>query len=215
MISGTTSALAVRSGLEALKKGGSAADAVLATALAQIALAAGCYVSYAGIFFLTYYDAAEDKVYYLNAGFNTPLNELDPLSIPADTPSGRSALVPGFFAGVEAAHERFGVLPLSTLFDPAIYFAEQGFELIEFLGTQIEGRKAVLGRLPATRAIFTNDKTKQLYQAGDWFTQPTLAATLKQVASQGSSYIYQGAWADHFVAAATGSESRSMLTSEP
>ena len=41
LIAGTSCALAVRSGLEALKQGGSAADAALVTAMAQITLSAG------------------------------------------------------------------------------------------------------------------------------------------------------------------------------
>ena len=48
MVSGASNALAVRSGLEALKQGGSAADAVIAHALAQIALTVGAPTSYAG-----------------------------------------------------------------------------------------------------------------------------------------------------------------------
>jgi len=199
MISGTSSALAVRSGLEALKRGGSAVDAVLTTALAQVALVAGSYVSYAGIFFLTYYDAAEDKVYYLNAGFDTPRGELDPLTIPAER-SGRTALVPGFFAGVEAAHQRFGKLPFDALFTPAIYFADRGFALNDLLAGYIDRRRLVLSRLPETRAIFSRADGR-FYGAGDWFRQPALAETLRKVAARGSEYVYRGDWAAHLVAA--------------
>src|SRR4051794_20847861 len=49
MIAGMTNPFAVHAGLETLKRGGSAADAVLTAALAQIALNAGATVSYAGI----------------------------------------------------------------------------------------------------------------------------------------------------------------------
>lgn len=198
MISGTTSALAVRSGFEALKKGGTAADAAMATALAQVALVAGSYVSYAGIMFVTYYDAAEDEVYYMNAGFNAPLYEEDPLSIPSYKPSGRTALVPGFFAGLEAVHKKFGKIPFKTIFEPAIYFAEEGFELNEMMGYYIDYRKDVLSRLPETKAIFTKDDGS-FYTAGDWFRQPVLAETLKKVADQGAEYIYKGEWAQRFV----------------
>ena len=200
MITGTTSVLAIRSGLEALKKGGTAADAVITTALAQIALVAGSYDSYAGIFFLTYYDAEEDEVYYLDAGWNTPLEEDDPLSIPEYFPSGRTALVPGFFAGIEAAHDRFGSLPFCALFEPAVYFAEQGFEITTILSSWITSRQSILSRICEAREIFT-DAAGRFYQAGDWFTQPVLSQTLKRVSIYGKDYIYNGAWADKFVAA--------------
>src|SRR5262245_37487451 len=47
MVAVTMDALAARIGLEALRQGGSAADAALAAALAQITLEAGATVSYA------------------------------------------------------------------------------------------------------------------------------------------------------------------------
>src|SRR5437773_5989771 len=46
MIAGTNHPLAVHAGLEVLRGGGSAADAVVATSLAQIALSAGAAISY-------------------------------------------------------------------------------------------------------------------------------------------------------------------------
>ena len=111
VVSGTSEALAVRAGLEALKQGGSAADAALTTSLAQIALAAGSYVSYAGAMTVVYFEAATGKTYAMNARFNTLLEENDPLSIPVSgIPSGRTALVPGFMAGAQALHDRFGRL---------------------------------------------------------------------------------------------------------
>src|SRR5262245_42141273 len=93
--------MTARSGVEAFGQGGSAADAALATSLAQIVLDAGAVTSYAGVLTMVYYDAASKKVYSLNAGYNTVLEEKDPLSIPGSgKPSGRTALVPGFLAGV-------------------------------------------------------------------------------------------------------------------
>ena len=63
--------MAVHAGLQTLKKGGRAADAALATALAQVVEFGGCYVSYAGILSMIYYEADTRTVHYLNAGFNT------------------------------------------------------------------------------------------------------------------------------------------------
>src|SRR5262245_11960201 len=201
MVAVTTNALAARVGLEALQQGGSAADAALATALAQIALTAGDVISYAGILTMVYYDAGSKTVYSLNAGYNTAREEKDPLSIPGESnSSGRSVLVPGFFAGVQAAHDRFGKLPFASLFDPTIYLAEKGFYLDEQLSWRIDSRKSVLTRLPEARRIFTKENG-ELYKAGDLFKQPQLAETLRKVAAKGAECIYQGEWAKKFVAA--------------
>ena len=184
VVVGTTGPLAVRAGVEALKKGGSAADAALTTALAQVVECGGSYVSHAGILSLVYYEAETGKVHYLNAGFNTPREEKDALSIPGGgKPSGRTALVPGFMAGVQAAHDRFGKLPRQEVFAPAIAIAKQGFKVSPLLARFLQARKAVLSRLPATRRIFTKEGDT-FYAEGEHFLQPELANSLAQVADR-------------------------------
>jgi gamma-glutamyltranspeptidase/glutathione hydrolase len=211
MVAVTSDAFAARIGLEALRQGGAAADAALATALAQVALKGGSTISYAGILMMVYYDAADKKVYSLNAGYNTIQEEKDPLTIPRmGTPSGRSALVPGFFAGVQAAHDRFGKLSFASLFEPTIYLAEKGVIVDPLLGFTIDSQKNVLTRLPETKRVFTKENG-EFYKTGDLFKQPQLAETLRKVASQGADYIYQGEWAKKFVAAAQSGGSKITL----
>jgi len=199
MIVGTSEPLAVHVGFEVLRHGGNAADAALTTALAQVALTAGATVSYAGILNAVYFDAATDQVYTLNAGYNTSGNEKDPLSIPkVGEQGGRSALVPGFMAGVQALHERFGSLPFSALFGPAIWIAEHGVVASPLLGSSIYWQQRYITRLPEGRSIFTK-ADGHLYQPGELFRQPALAATLQKIAAQGSAYMYTGEWAHHFI----------------
>lgn len=207
----TSDAFAARVGLEALRQGGSAADAALSAAFAQVALKGGATISYAGILMMVYYDAASKKVYSLNAGYNTVQGEKDPLTIPRmGEPSGRSALVPGFFAGAQAAHDRFGKLRFASLFEPAIYLAEKGFVVDRTLGYYIASQKGVLTRLPETKRVFTKEGG-EFYKTGDLFKQPQLAETLRKVAAQGSDYIYKGEWAKKFVAAAQSEGSKITL----
>ena len=199
MIVGTTGSLACRAGLEALKQGGSAADAAITTAMTQICLAAGSWVSYAGIMTMVYYDAESDKVHYMFAGYNTVQGETDPQSIPKmGKASGRTALVPGFLAGVQAAHDKFGKVPYAQLFEPAIYFAENGIEVDSMHAGMMGYRKKVLSRLPETKKIFTNEEG-EFYKKGDILKQWELAETLSKVAAQGTDYIYRGKWAQKFV----------------
>lgn len=199
MIAGTTNPFAIHAGFEVLKHGGSAVDAAIATSLAQIALNAGGEVSYAGIINATYYEAASGRVYTLNARYNTVQNEKDPLTIPErGQHSGRTALVPGFFAGVQALHDRFGKLPFADLFGPAIWVAEHGVSLSPAVGAWLRTQGNFVTRLPEGKRIFTKENG-EVYKAGDLFRQPELAATLKKVASEGSAYIYKGEWARHFV----------------
>jgi gamma-glutamyltranspeptidase len=94
-------------------------------------------------------------------------------------------MVPGFLAGVSALHDRFGSLPRTAVFEPALYFAREGFELNYVLGYGIDMRKSVLDRLPETRAILTSDDG-DWYRTGDWFRQPVLEKTLQELATAGS-----------------------------
>jgi len=216
MVTGTTGAAAIEGGVEVLKQGGSAADAAMATAMTQICMATGSWVSYAGIMTVVYFDAASGKTFNLNAAYNTVKGETDPKTIPGvdiaklmssglkntgptATPSGRTALVPGFMAGVEAAHQKFGKLPIDKVFAPAIRCAEEGMPYDAALAGRIAYRKDVLDRLPETRAVFRKPDGSE-FQIGDTYRQPALAATLRTAAKEGiSEYLYRGAWARKLV----------------
>ena len=209
MVTGTTGAAAIEGGVEILKAGGSAADAAMSTALTQICMAAGSWVSYAGLMTMVYYDAEADEVQNMNAAYNTVKNETDPESIPGidfsqgfagfeAEPDGRTVLVPGFMKGVEAANERFGKLPFADLFTSAITCAEEGFTYQEGNAGQYAFREKVLSRLPETKAVFTKADGSP-YQEGDLFKQPALAETLRKIAEQGTDYMYKGPWAEKLV----------------
>ena len=196
MIAATTGGKALEAGIAVLKEGGTAIDAAITTALCEVVHAGGSYVSFAGPMMLVYYDATTGKVHYLDAEYATPLQENDPKSIPGK--GGRTALVPGFMAGIQAAHDRFGKLPFKRLFNPAIAMADSGEIVDVVMEWWIDTKKGVLSRYPETKKIFTRPDGKFLAK-GDLFRQPELAETLKKVAAQGAAYIYEGDWARNFV----------------
>ena len=198
-ITATMSAPAVYAGLQALQQGGTAADAVLTSALTEIALVGGFFTSYSGLLGLVYYEAETDRVYSLDAGFNSVLAEAEPMSIPRER-NGRNVLVPGFMAGVEAAHKRFGELPWRTIFEPAIYYADTGFRLPQWFAQGLRTEGPLLTRLPESRSVFTRSDG-EVYEEGDLFRQPQLARTLRAVVDEGAEYMYSGAWAEKFIEA--------------
>ena len=213
LVSATVSPIAVYAGLQALKQGGTAADAAATVALTQITTQLGSVVSYAGVFTLLYYEAGTHKVYSMDAGYNSYLNETDSLTIPTGdlgalpfgSPSknegakGRETLVPGFMAGLEAMHGRFGRLPFKELFAPAIWYDEHGIILSPNLAGFFQFRKTALARTPEGRR-FLAQSGGEIPQAGERFVQRELAETLKLVARDGAQAMYTGAWAKEFVA---------------
>jgi len=210
MICGTSESKAIYAGLDVLKQGGSAVDAALTTALAQIVLDGGAPISFAGIMDMVYYEASTGKVYSMGASYNTLQEEKDPLSIPKTSssideiksptpiPKGRTVLVPGFMAGVEAAHKRFGKIHFESIFQPAIDLAETGVPWSSALDNWFNMRRNILSRLKETKAIFIKENG-DFYKFGDLFKQPELAKTLKRVSKDGASYMYTGEWAKKFV----------------
>lgn len=240
MVSATVSPIAVYAAIQALKLGGNAADAAATSALTQVTTQLGSVVSYAGIFAMLYYDAKTRKVHSMDAAYNSYLQETDPKSIPvcgsglslgqqllrrfarkpvAGGASGRQTLVPGFMAGVEAMHGRFGCLPFRDLFEPAVWYAEHGVRIShllqycllfrsKFLSRTPEGqrflRQVVKEKLKADRGVWQLAMGFLLQmmgkpKAGDLFVQPDLAKTLKAVSEQGSRYMYTGQWGEDFV----------------
>ncbi|WP_191089901.1 gamma-glutamyltransferase [Nesterenkonia ebinurensis] len=223
-MSATASAISVAAGIETLKRGGSAADAAVTIAMTGTTTQLGSVVSFAGIMSLIYYDARTGKIHSLDGGYNTYRNETDPESIPkADlgalgtayrtgtagggnfspppaeqTDLGRETLVPGYMAGFEVMHQRFGRLPWRELFAPAIWYAERGVTLCAKLAGFFEWRKEFLERTPEGRA-FLHPCGNPIPRAGDRFHQPELAKTLRAVAEQGASHMYTGGWAQEFL----------------
>jgi len=210
LVTATISPIAVEAGIEALRKGGTAADAAATVALTQVTTALGSYVSAAGILQLVYYDAGSGKVAFLNAGWNSWLGETDPGSIPRNAPGfqtdpsathdaeGRKTLVPGFMAGIEAMQKRFGRLPFADVFQPAIWYAENGVTVTPVHAVYFHLREKVLSRTEEGRQ-FLHQAGDPLPHAGDRFIQPEFAKTLRGVARDGAAYMYTGPWGQQYV----------------
>jgi gamma-glutamyltranspeptidase/glutathione hydrolase len=213
LVSATVSPVAVEAGQRALEAGGTAADAAVTVALTQIATQLGSVVSYAGIATALYYDASSGRVLAMDAGYTSYADETDPLSIPpadlgalrpAETSittdaHGRKTLVPGFMAGMEALHRRYGRLPFGELFAPAIACAEDGVVVSPILAGFFAMRAESLARTAEGRA-FLGQSGRSVPQPGDRFRQPALASLLRAVAAHGAREMYTGAWAREFVA---------------
>lgn len=99
--------------------------------------------------------------------------------------------VPGTVAGLALALEKYGTLSLAEALAPAIRLAEEGFVVPSRF---VEGIKATRERLEqwdASREKFFKDDGS-LYEVGDIYRQPDLAATLKRIAEQGPREFYEG-----------------------
>ncbi|MBV8805280.1 MAG: gamma-glutamyltransferase, partial [Sinobacteraceae bacterium] len=196
LVAGTLSPIAVHAGVEALRRGGTAADAAATVAFTQIATDLGSVVSYAGVTNLLYYEAKSHKVYALDAGWGSYAHETNAGSIPTtdvsiitgQTPTtgasgggalGRQTLVGGFMAGIEALHHRFGRLKFADLFQPAIWYAENGVPISPVTEAWFRSRQTQLWRTPAGHR-FASMPDGSLPKVGDLFRQPIWRERSKQ-----------------------------------
>src|SRR5260370_36590254 len=102
--------------------------------------------------------------------------------------------VPGTVAGMALALEKFGTLPWKDVVDPARRLAANGFPVSYDMARTVRGLKTRATDYPETARVFLNDG--KLYQEGETFRQPDLAATLARIAEKGPREFYEGRTAE-------------------
>ena len=182
-------------GRDALRAGGSAMDAAVATAFAlAVTLPAAGNIGGGG--FLVHraadgsaaaYDfretapAAASPDMFLSEGAYDAVRHHD---------SHVAVGVPGSVAGLYRAWSDQGRLPWRRLVDPAVALARDGFVLTHARAASLAAVLPRMVRYPASVAVFSNDGAP--YAAGDRFRQPDLAATLERIAADGPAGFYRG-----------------------
>jgi gamma-glutamyltranspeptidase / glutathione hydrolase len=96
--------------------------------------------------------------------------------------------IPGFVAGMQYAHDKYGSLPMQELLQPAITYAQEGFVVDQSLSTRLEAAKP---RMNSSKLQSYYKEGKAL-EAGDTLVQPQLAATLMKVQEEGIDGFYKG-----------------------
>lgn len=200
-----------KAGKVVLESGGNAVDAAIATALAAC-VAEPVLTSLAAGGFMLIHDAESSKQTLLDFFVAMPGEKLNPKQqlaglVPTPVDFGEtvqmfhgghaSVGVPGFVAGLFAAHERFGQLPMTELVAPAKALARQGVkqnEQQEFLLKILSG---ILELSPDSRKLFFTNG--QPLKRGSVFKHPDIVATLDELARRGAASFYRGELAKQIV----------------
>src|SRR5439155_20549420 len=93
-------------------------------------------------------------------------------------------------AGLQLAHERYGLLPWRRLVRPAADLARRGFPVSSALAREIRKESAALSRFPSSASIFFPGGRPPA--PGYRLRQPDLARTLRRIAEQGAAGFYEG-----------------------
>lgn len=186
--------LASNAGLQMLKQGGNAIDAVIATQLALAVVYPGAGNIGGGGFMvahlkngkniaLDYRETAPAKAFkdmYLDSAGNA----VAALSQDGHLASGVPGTVAGLFASMKYAKLNF-----KTLIAPAILLAQKGFAITESQAQSFNDIKEEFVRINKNPVAFV--KTG-LWKAGDILVQPELANTLKRIRDFGAKGFYEG-----------------------
>lgn len=194
--------IAADAGVEIMRQGGNAVDAAVAVGFALAVtypeagnLGGGGYMvirmADGRVGALDYREVAPlaaTRDMYLDAN-----GKLTDRSVVGHLASG----VPGAVAGMAAALERYGTMPLAQVMAPAIRLAEQGFVVDSALHRSVRGKRELIGQF-AGAAVFLPDG--EPLAVGARLVQPALARTLRVIAEQGPRAFYTG-WPADSVAA--------------
>ena len=204
--------LASQAGVEMLQRGGNAIDAAVATAFAVCVLSpSSCGIGGGGLMLI--YLARSRRTVALDYRETAPAQATRDMfvragqAVPELSRSGGLAVAtPGEVAGLAAALQRYGTLPLRTVVAPAIHFARDGFSVSPHLAQEIAATREALARQPLLARNFLRADGAPL-SVGDTVRQPELAQTLDTIAAIGAQTFYHGAIAEQIassVAAAGG-----------
>jgi gamma-glutamyltranspeptidase / glutathione hydrolase len=187
----TSQTLASQAGAQVLARGGSAVDAAIAAdAVLGVVEPMSCGIG--GDLFGIYQDAKTGQLTGINssgyAARAITIETLKAMGLDNMPQKGiQTVTVPGCVEGWSKLHQRFGKLPWSELFQPAIYYAEHGFPVTEIIH---EAWKLFAERLSENKAVYLPHG--EAPQVGEVFRNPQLGAALRLIANEGPPAFYQG-----------------------
>ena len=185
---------ASQAGARILEQGGSAIDAGIA-ANAVLGVAEPMTNGMGGDLFAIYWEAKTGKLYGLNASGWAPkgltIDHLEAKGMHTMPQKGiDSVTVPGAVDGWTKLHDRFGKLPWSELFQPAIFYATHGYPVPEMIHAYWEGAAPGLMQYPESRRVFLpGDKAPAI---GQIFRNPDVAGALTIIARARRDGFLQG-----------------------
>ncbi|MDN5926105.1 MAG: gamma-glutamyltransferase [Hyphomicrobiales bacterium] len=200
--------LAAQAGLDVLREGGNAADALVAVQ-AVLGLVEPQSSGLGGGAFLVWYDAKAKKLTTFDGRETAPADVTPSLFLNAEgkplpffeaVVGGRSVGTPGTVRLLEAVHRKYGAKDWSGLFDSAIDLADRGFAVSPRLHNEIAEDMGRLDKQPAARAYFYDQEGKPV-AIGATLKNPAYAETLRIIASTGADAFYTGRIAEDIVAA--------------
>jgi len=188
--------LAAKAGLRMLKQGGNAVDAAIATTFALNAaepFASGI----GGAGFMVIYLPEEKSVTVINFREKAPSQAFPEMfQDKGETQNewreghGLAVAVPGALAGWDYALREYGTKTLAEVMQQGVEIAEKGFTLSQTFSKINKDEYEKILKNAGETSVYLNDGFP--YEPGDFFKNPDLASTFRQLASKGIEEFYRG-----------------------
>ncbi|MDD2820565.1 MAG: gamma-glutamyltransferase [Flavobacterium sp.] len=180
-------------GVEIMKKGGNAFDAMVATELA-LAVAYPYAGNIGGGGFMVY-RKANGEIGSLDYREKAPLAATKDMFLDQNgkvikgksTESPLAIGVPGTIAGVFAVHKKLGSLPMSEIMKPVIALAEKGVIVTRRQERRLNDYRAEIIKVNGDKTLFA-----AVFKQNDTIKYPALAETLKRISKKGKNEFYKG-----------------------
>jgi len=196
----TSQPLAAQAGVQMLAAGGSAVDAILATAI-TLTLVEPVSNGIGSDAYAIVWDGK--KLHGLNASGRSPAGWTPEYFGGAQTMPVRgwdSVSVPGCISAWVELHAKFGKLPFERLFEPAIRYGREGFMVSPTIAGQWAAQVAELKSQPGfAEAFMPGGRAPAI---GEVFKFPDHAATLEKIAASKGAAFYSGELAQKIEACA-------------
>ena len=184
---------ASRIGVEILKKGGNAFDAMMATELA-LAVSYPSAGNIGGGGFMVY-RKSNGKTGALDYRERAPINSTRDMYLDQNNNiieglsmiGGLSVGVPGTIAGIFEAHEKFGTRTIEEIITPVVDLAKNGVIVTENQMNRINENRKYFQLVNKSQILFDNN-----FQKNDSIKNPKLAATLEKIMINGKDEFYKG-----------------------
>ena len=184
---------ATQIGLEIMKNGGNAYDAMIAThlALAVVHPTAG-NIGGGGFFVYHHRDGSSGSLDFRemapgNAFKDMYLDENGDVVPDMSTLGGAAVGVPGSISAIYEIHAKFGSLPIEDLFKPAIELSNNGFIVTQKQSNSLTGKLEDFIKVNGEESLYSKK-----YFEGDTIKNVKFAETLSKISKFGPEVFYGG-----------------------
>ena len=193
-VAATSQPLATTAAINVLQHGGNAIDAAV-TAAAVLSVVEPMMTGIGGDCFALFWSAKDHHLIAINAsGRAGALMTREALAAKGHTrmPSrgAETITVPGALAGWDALLRKYGTITLAQALAPAIQYAQNGYPVTPVISGSWVAAERLLKADSGASATYLIDGHAP--QPGDWFRNPDLARTYRQIATGGIGVFYGG-----------------------